>query len=257
MKDYLKVIRDNPIFNGFVISIIVLSALSVGIKTYPLDNTTLLNTLSVLDYIVTVIFLVEIIIRMGAEKRIVDFFKGGWNVFDFIIVAVSLIPLESTDVVLLGRLLRVFRVMRLITFIPEFRKIIETILKAIPQVGYVSLFMFIEMYMFAAIGSILFAEIDPSHWDNIGLSMLTLFQVATGEAWPDLLSATMAHQPYSWIFFVVFIIINTFILLNLIVGVIVDLVASEDEEATRDRLLLEIKTMQDSLNQLLLQKEKE
>ena len=161
MKDYLKVIRDNPIFNGFVISIIVLSALSVGIKTYPLDNTTLLNTLSVLDYIVTVIFLVEIIIRMGAEKRIVDFFKGGWNVFDFIIVAVSLIPLESTDVVLLGRLLRVFRVMRLITFIPEFRKIIETILKAIPQVGYVSLFMFIEMYMFAAIGSILFAADKP------------------------------------------------------------------------------------------------
>ena len=250
MKEYLKIIKENSIFNGFIISIIVLSALSVGIKTYPLNSVVLINIISGLDYVVTVIFLIEIIIRMGSEKRIIDFFKGGWNVFDFLIVAVSLIPLASTDVVLLGRLLRVFRVMRLITFIPEFRKIIETILKAIPQVSYVSLFMFIEMYMFAAVGSILFSEIDPSHWENIGLSMLTLFQVATGEAWPDLLTATMAQRPYSWVYFVIFIIINTFILLNLIVGLIVDLVASEDEEATRDRILEEIKSLKVYLSNL-------
>ena len=243
MKKYLKIIKENKIFNGFIISIIVLSALSVGIKTYPLNSTVLLNIIAGLDYIVTVIFLIEIIIRMGAEKRIIDFFKGGWNVFDFLIVAVSLIPLGSTDVVLLGRLLRVFRVMRLITFIPEFRRIIETILKAIPKVSYVSLFMFIEMYMFAAVGSILFSEIDPSHWENIGISMLTLFQVATGEAWPDLLAATMAQQPYSWIYFVIFIVINTFILLNLIVGVIVDLVANQDEEDKKDMILNEIQAL--------------
>tara|TARA_Y100000389_G_C17198068_1_gene382217 strand:- start:38 stop:610 length:573 start_codon:yes stop_codon:yes gene_type:complete len=184
---------------------------------------------------------------MGAETKILDFFKKGWNNFDFIIVTISLIPIDNTDVVLLGRLLRVFRVMRLITFIPEFRKIIETILKAIPQVSYVSLFMFIEMYMFAAIGSILYAEIDPTHWENIGLSMLTLFQVATGEAWPDLLATTMSQKPYSWIYFVTFIIINTFILLNLIVGIIVDLVSSEDEEATRAKILEEIQIIKGSI----------
>ena len=137
--------------------------------------------------------------------------------------------------------------MRLITFIPEFRKIIETILKAIPQVSYVSLFMFIEMYMFAAVGSILFAEVDPIHWENIGISMLTLFQVATGEACPDLLAATMSQKPYSWIYFVLFIIINTFILLNLIVGVIVDLVSKEDEESSPDKILKEIKDIKKSL----------
>ena len=248
MKKLLQKIKDNQIFNISIISIIVLSALSVGIKTYPLqEGSILINIINSLDYLVTIIFLFEIFIRMGAENKILDFFKKGWNNFDFIIITISLIPLDNTDVVLLGRLLRVFRVMRLITFIPEFRKIIETILKAIPQVSYVSLFMFIEMYMFAAIGSILYAEIDPTHWENIGLSMLTLFQVATGEAWPDLLATTMSQKPYSWIYFVTFIIINTFILLNLIVGIIVDLVSSEDEEATRAKILEEIQIIKGSI----------
>ena len=144
MKEKLLFIRDNKFFNLTIISIIVLSALSVGVKTYPVQNEILLNLLFILDYLITIIFLIEIIIRMGAENKFLDFFKKGWNNFDFIIVSVSLIPIENTEVVLLGRLLRVFRVMRLITFIPEFRRIIETILKAIPQVSYVSLFMFIE-----------------------------------------------------------------------------------------------------------------
>ena len=248
MQKLLQKIKDNQLFNILIISIIILSALSVGIKTYPLQNDSILiNIINSLDYFVTIIFLFEIFIRMGAETKILDFFKKGWNNFDFIIVTISLIPIDNTDVVLLGRLLRVFRVMRLITFIPEFRKIIETILKAIPQVSYVSLFMFIEMYMFAAIGSILYAEIDPTHWENIGLSMLTLFQVATGEAWPDLLATTMSQKPYSWIYFVTFIIINTFILLNLIVGIIVDLVSSEDDEATRAKILEEIQIIKSSL----------
>ena len=247
MKEKLQLIRDNKFFNSIVIGIIILSALSVGIKTYTVQNETFLNLLFKLDYLVTIIFLIEIIIRMGAEKRILNFFKKGWNNFDFIIVSVSLIPVENTEVVLLGRLLRVFRVMRLITFIPEFRKIIETIFKAIPQVSYVSLFMFIEMYMFAAVGSIIFSEVDPAHWENIGISMLTLFQVATGEAWPDLLATTMSQKPYSWIYFVLFIIINTFILLNLIVGVIVDLVSKEDEEASPEKILEEIKILKNSL----------
>ena len=248
MKEKLLLIRDNKFFNIIVISIIILSALSVGVKTYPVDeNITLINTLNALDYLVTIIFLAEIIIRMGAENKLSDFFRKGWNNFDFVIVTFSLIPLDNSEIVLLGRLLRVFRVMRLITFIPEFRKIIETILKAIPQVSYVSLFMFIEMYMFAAVGSILFAEVDPIHWENIGISMLTLFQVATGEAWPDLLAETMSQKPYSWIYFVLFIIINTFILLNLIVGVIVDLVSKEDEESSPDKILEEIKDIKKSL----------
>ena len=247
MKEKLQIIRDNKFFNSIVISIIILSALSVGIKTYTVQNEIFLNLLFKLDFLVTIIFLIEIIIRMGAENRILNFFKKGWNNFDFIIVSVSLIPVENTEVVLLGRLLRVFRVMRLITFIPEFRKIIETIFKAIPQVSYVSLFMFIEMYMFAAVGSIIFSEVDPAHWENIGISMLTLFQVATGEAWPDLLATTMSQKPYSWIYFVLFIIINTFILLNLIVGVIVDLVSKEDEEASPEKILEEIKILKNSL----------
>ena len=130
-------------------------------------------------------------------------FKSSWKIFDFVIVAISLIPIESLDSILLARLVRVFRLLRLVSFIPQFRILIESFITAIPRVGYILLFMFVEFYIFAAIGSILFSEISPMHWGNVGLAMLTLFQTATLEGWPDLMYQSLEVQRFSWIFFVV------------------------------------------------------
>ena len=212
--------------------------------------------LSYLDYFITIFFVIEIIIRIFAEKRFIDFFRSSWNLFDFIIVAVSLIPIESIDAVLLARLVRVFRLLRIVSFVPQFRVLIESFLTAVPRVGYIILFMFVEFYIFAAIGSILFADISPIHWGNVGLSMLTLFQTATLEGWPDLMYQSLEVQRYSWIFFVVFIMLNALVFMNMIIGVIIDVIIESNDEKTPEniRLLNEINTRIERIEEDLKQK---
>ena len=165
MKDFFIKVRNNDIFEFFVISIILASAVLVGFRTYEESlNPEIFFYISSLDYLITFIFVVEIFIRIVAEKSIIDFFKSGWNVFDFIVISISLIPIESIDAILLARLVRVFRLLRLVSFVPQFRILIESFLSALPRVGYIMLFMFVEFYIFAAIGSILFSDISPIHW---------------------------------------------------------------------------------------------
>ena len=228
-QTFLK-IRNHDVFEGIVISIIIISAVMVGFRTYDeVFPPEVFQIFSVLDYAVTIFFLIEIIIRVYSYEKARDFFKENWNIFDFTIVALSLIPIASLDGVIIGRLLRVFRLLRLISFIPQFRILIESLITAIPRVGYVLLFIFIETYIFAAIGSILYSGIDPEHWGNIGVAMLTLFQTATLEGWPDLLDKAYSSRPFAWIFFLSFIILNSFIFLNMIVGVIIDVMIRQND----------------------------
>ena len=246
MNDFKSIflkIRNNDYFEAFVISVILISAIAVGFRTYEESfDPEIFLYLSYLDYFITFVFLIEIIIRIIAEKSLIDFFKSSWNVFDFVIVAISLIPIESLDSILLARLVRVFRLLRLVSFIPQFRILIESFITAIPRVGYILLFMFVEFYIFAAIGSILFSEISPMHWGNVGLAMLTLFQTATLEGWPDLMYQSLEVQSFSWIFFVVFIILNSLVFMNMIIGVIIDVIvkANENDAPENIKLLNEI-----------------
>lgn len=247
-------IRNNKYFETFVISVILLSAVGVGFRTYEesFDPIAFLY-LSYIDYFITTVFLIEIIIRIVAEKRTLDFFKSSWNVFDFIIVAVSLIPIESMNSILLARLVRVFRLLRLVSFIPQFRILIESFIKAIPRVGYILLFMFVEFYIFAAIGSILFADLSPQHWGNVGLAMLTLFQTATLEGWPDLMYQSLEFNRFSWIFFVVFIVLNALVFMNMIIGVIIDVIVKENDRESPENIMLlnEIKLKLENLENKL------
>ena len=155
-----------------------------------------------------------------------------------LIVSISLIPIESLDSVLLARLVRVFRLLRLVSFIPQFRILIESFITAIPRVGYILLFMFVEFYIFAAIGSILFSDISPLHWGNVGLAMLTLFQTATLEGWPDLMYQSLEVQRFSWIFFVIFIILNSLVFMNMIIGVIIDVIVKANEDDAPENITL-------------------
>lgn len=239
LKQKFFILRNNNYFELFVVFVIILSAVAVGFRTYEESlNPEIFLYLSYLDYFITFVFLIEIIIRMFAERSVIDFFKSGWNIFDFVIVTVSLIPIESLNSILLARLVRVFRLLRLVSFIPQFRILIESFLRAIPRVGYILLFMFVEFYIFAAIGSILFSEISPLHWGNVGLAMLTLFQTATLEGWPDLMYQSLEAQRFSWVFFVVFIILNSLVFMNMIIGVIIDVIVKENENDAPENITL-------------------
>jgi voltage-gated sodium channel len=219
-------LRSNKLFEGFVITVIVLSALVVGAKTY--DNTSRFeHILAVLDAAVTLFFLVEIAIRMAAEPRCRDFFKSGWNVFDLVIVLASIVPIDSADTVLIARLLRVFRALRLISMIPELRVLLNALVVSIPRMGYVALLMFIIFYIYAAVGSFVFEQVDPFLWGNISQAMLTLFRIATFEDWTDVMYATMEPYPYSWIFYITFIFLTAFIFLNMMIGIVLEVMQSE------------------------------
>lgn len=220
-------LRANKLFETCVIAIIVLSALLIGAKTYE-ETSRFEQVLRVFDMAVTGFFLVEILIRMGAERRLRDFFRQGWNVFDFLIVVASLIPLNDSEMVLLARLLRIFRVLRLVSMIPELRILMVALFKSIPRMGYVALIMFIIFYIYGAIGSFLFHDVNEKLWGNIALAMLTLFQVATFESWATaVLYPTMEHYPYAWIYFLTFIFLNAFIFLNMMIGIVLDVMQKE------------------------------
>lgn len=233
LKLQLLKLHQNKIFEFIVISIIIFSALITGAKTYDIGST-MASVVAWLDMLITVFFLIEILIRLSSEPRFFDFFKKGWNIFDFIIVTASLLPVEGNDTVLLARLLRIFRVLRLVSVIPELRILIGALIKAMPRMGYIVLLMFIIFYIYAAIGSFMFENINPILWGNISISMLTLFRVATFEDWTDVMYETMAEYPLSWIFYLSFIFLTAFVFLNMMIGVILDVMQREHEEYYRE-----------------------
>ncbi|GAA0562026.1 ion transporter [Halomonas salifodinae] len=225
-RDRFERLRSHRVFETFVIAIIILSALLIGAKTYE-ETSRFEQALLVFDTGVTIFFLVEILIRIGAEKRLRDFFRKGWNVFDFLIVTASLIPMDDSEMVLLARLLRIFRVLRLVSMIPELRILMVALVKSIPRMGYVALLMFIIFYIYAAVGSFLFAEVDEFLWGNISIAMLTLFRVATFEDWTDVMYATQELYAWSWIYYLTFIFLNAFIFLNMMIGIVLDVMQKE------------------------------
>ncbi len=234
-KEGFQSVRDNKIFEMFVIAVILFSSLMIGIRTYQL-NETATAILIFLDYAVTLFFLVEILIRMAAEDRLRDFFKKGWNIFDFVIVVVSLIPLDDSEYALIARMLRLFRVMRLISFIPELRVLVTALINALPRMGYVALLMFIIFYLYAVIGNLLFSQINPQLWGDLGIALLTLFRVATFEDWTDVMYETMAVYSLSWIYYITFIFFSAFVFLNMMIGIVVEVLDEEHKKMEAEKL---------------------
>lgn len=259
-QDRFEKLRSNKIFETVVISIIVLSALMIGARTYD-EVSSFEQWLMYLDVAVTVFFLVELLIRMAAERNLINFFKKGWNVFDFLIVTASLIPMDESEMVLLARLLRIFRVLRLVSMIPELRLLLVALVKSIPRMGYVVLLMFIIFYIYGAIGSFLFHNVNEDLWGNIALAMLTLFQVATFESWATaVLYPVMDVYPYAWIYFLTFIFLNAFVFLNMMIGIVldvmqkesalIDLESGEGEAAELQGLRTDVRELRDQLNRM-------
>ncbi len=249
-------IESSRIFQLAVIFIIILSALAIGAKTYDLPPL-VEQGLIILDKAVTLFFLAEILLRFAVCSDKKRFFLNGWNVFDTIVVVGSLIPIDDSQAVLLGRLLRVFRVLRLVSVVPELRSLIDALLRAIPRMGYIVLLMFIIFYIYAAMGSLFFAGIDEALWGDVAISMLTLFRVATFEDWTDIMYATMAVYPLSWIYYLTFIFLTAFVFLNMMIGSILEVMGEEKNALQtqqahdeRERMASQLTAVQHQLDQL-------
>ena len=223
MISFFSNIRDNRLFQFSVVTIIILNAILIGATTYKLDPL-FLQVIHFLDYVITIFFVIEILIRFIGEPIKLNFFKNGWNIFDTIIVTISLIPIPNNSSFLVLRLLRVFRVLRLISVIPELKQIIEAILQSIKRVFFVSLLLFIILYIYATMGAILFSEDEPSRWGDLGISLITLFQVLTLSSWETVMLPLQEIYWWSWIYFFSFIIICAITILNLVIAILVDVV---------------------------------
>jgi voltage-gated sodium channel len=241
-----------------MIFIILFSALTVGARTYK-QLEPYQDFLSYLDIFITVIFLIEIVIRYIAEGDFKRFVRDPWNLFDTIIVVGSLIPLESSNLVFVGRLLRIFRVLRLISFIPELRLLLNALFKSLPRLGYLVLLMFIFFYIYGAIGSTLFGSINPFLWGDISRSMLTLFRVMTFEDWTDVMYEVMEFYSLAWIYFLTFIFFSAFAFLNMLIAIVVDVVnkenkilnsADDEDERHKQELMNGIKKISGELERL-------
>ena len=223
MMSYFSGLKDNRIFQFTVVAIIILNAILIGATTYNLDPV-FLELIHLLDYGITIFFVIEILIRFIGEKNKANFFKSGWNIFDTFIVTISLIPIPNNSSFLVLRLLRIFRVLRLISVIPELKQIIEAILESIKRVFFVSLLLFIILYIYATMGSILFANDDPTRWGDLGIALITLFQVLTLSSWETVMLPMQSIYWWSWIYFFSFIIICGITILNLVIAILVDVV---------------------------------
>ena len=219
-------LKESPLFQYLVISIIIFNAFTIGINTYELGKFTK-SVISILDYSITVFFVIELLIRLIGEPKKINFFKSGWNIFDTFIVLISLIPISNSSSFLLLRLLRVFRVLRIISIIPELKLIIEALLGSIKRVFYVSLLLFIILYIYATIGSILFSSDIPQRWNDVGVSMITLFQVLTLSSWEQVMLPLQDVYWWAWIYFFSFIIICGITMLNLLIAILVDVVINQ------------------------------
>ena len=242
--------RSNRLFELFIILVIIASALLVGVKTYQLPSW-VKPVIDGLDLLITLIFLVEISIRFLGEPQKRAFFRNGWNVFDTLIVFISLIPIDDTDSALVARLVRVFRVLRMVSIVPELRLLLNSIISALPRLGYVAALIFIIFYIYAAAGSLFFDRINPELWGNISIAMLTLFRVMTFEDWTDVMYETMDVYSWSWIFYLTFIFLTTFAFLNMVIGIVVSVLEEEQSKLdTEDPNRTSLANLKDELTEI-------
>ena len=211
-------VESSPFVYG-VMGLIALNAVVIGLETYPSIFASFGKQLHALDRVILWIFVLEITLRWLAWTPRHRFLLDGWNLFDFIIIAVGLLPAATYLSVM--RIFRVLRILRAVRVIPSMQRLAVALLRSIPALGHILLLMLILFYVYGVIGTFLFRAAAPNYFGSLHHSFLTLFQIATLENWPDILAVLSQENPWAWIYVVSFILLGTFVILNLVVGVIV------------------------------------
>jgi voltage-gated sodium channel len=224
---FLRKIVESPRFAAFITALILFNGVTLGLATSAslmAEYGAILNTI---DGVIVAIFTVEIIMRIAVHR--LAFFKDPWSLFDFSVVAISLVPASGELSIL--RVLRVLRLFRLLTIVPQMRRIIAALVSVIPGIGSISLIVGLFFYVFAIMATGLFGERFPEWFGTLGESMYTLFQIMTLESWSmGIARPVMEAFPYAWLFFIIFILLVTFIMVNLLIGIIVDAIFALKEE---------------------------
>ena len=209
-------------FQNAALAVIVANAVLIGVETSPALWERYGGVFDALNAAVQVIFVVEIAVRLLAfGPRVHRFFLDGWNVFDFTIVALSLLP-AAGPFTTVARLARLLRALRVVSALPELRLIVATMLRSIPSLANVVLLLGLILYVYAIIGVHLFAGVDPGNWGSLPRAGLTLFEILTLEGWVDLMNTSLAATTWAWIYYVSFVVLAVFVVINLFIAIVIN-----------------------------------
>lgn len=270
MTEFFRKIVDSKPFQYFIIGVILAAGVIVGLETYPGLMDRHGDMLHLLDHIVLYIFVVEILFKIAAKgSKPWEYFNDGWNVFDFIIVAVCFMPIGGAYIAVL-RLARILRVFRLVSALPKLQVLVGALLKSIPSMSYVGILLFLLFYIYAVIGTFMFGQNDPIHFGSLQVSMMTLFKTITLEGWIDFMNIQVygsnvygyenfqdiarvpsAHPFAAPVYFVSFILLGTMIMLNLFIGVII----SGMEETNKEEEIKELARIREELKSITVEEE--
>ena len=222
VKAFAKRIVEARWFEPFMIALIIVNAVLIGLETSQSFMAKHEWWLHLGNDVILGFFIIEAALKITAvAPRWRLYFGDGWNLFDFSVIVFSLIP-ATGEFALVARLIRVLRVLRLVSAVPQLRLVVATLVRSIPSMGHVILLMSVIFYIYAVTGFHLFGEADPEHWGTLRASLLTLFQIVTLEGWVDIMDAVMDLHRLVWVYFVSFILIGTFVVLNLFIAVVIN-----------------------------------
>lgn len=253
----MKSFVESAPFRNFIMTLIVINAITLGLETYPYEGEWFTTWLPMLDTVIVGIFVVEILLKLVVYRH--RFFLSGWNWFDLGVIVISILPTAGGFSVL--RALRIVRAFRLFSVMPDLRKVVEALLRAIPGMGAVIAVLGLMFYVSAVMATKLYGDAVPERFGTLADSAFSLFQVMTLEGWAsDVAMPVMETHPWAWIFFVVFIVLTSFAVLNLFIAIIVDSLQAkhfDDEEARdaeadadRDRLHHEVAELKSEIVEL-------
>lgn len=227
---------ERPGFQSFILAIILLNAVLVGLETDADLRARFATPFNLANQLILAIFVLELVLRLGASGlRVAAFLRDGWNVFDTVVIAVSLVPGVGAFATI-ARIARVLRVARLISVSPQLRLIVGTMMRSIPSLGHVTVLLGLLLYIYAVIGVNLFAVHDAEHWGSLGKALLTLFQMLTLEGWVEIQAASSGAGSWVWIYFASFVVLAVFVVVNLFIAVVLnnlDELREEDRAAAR------------------------
>lgn len=233
-RDKARVFVERKLVTNTILGVIIFNAVTLGMTTSPAIMAKMGGLLNVIDKLVLAIFVAELLLKFYAYGW--SFFKNAWNIFDLLVVAIGLLPDKDGLSALRG--LRVIRAMRLLSVVPQMRAVVQALLDALPGMGAVIIMISIVYYVFAVMATLMYGPTFYDWFGTLGRSLYSLFQIMTLESWSmGIVRPVMLEFPNAWVFFVPFIIITAFSVLNLFIGILVNTMQSAVEEETEAEIL--------------------
>ncbi|MCY4615914.1 MAG: ion transporter [Chloroflexi bacterium] len=258
MRELAGRITGSRPFEYFIIALILGNGAVLGLETVERIGDEFLTWFEVAHTVTLAIFIVEAALKMLAlAPQSQRYFRDGWNIFDFSIIVLSLIPAVGPFAVV-ARMARLMRVLRLVSAMPELRLIVSTLVRSIPGMLHIVAVMSVLTYIYAILGFHFFHEHDPEHWRNLGISLLSLFRVVTLEDWTDIMYVAMDLHPLAWVYFLSFVVLGSFVTINLFIAVVINNLDEAKQErlrqletaTTADEVIAELRAARESLNRL-------